>query len=126
MVNVAWDALVAGLDAMEAAARRLYCHRHTLRYRIRKIEELTGRDLSSARDRIEELEDALGGGHGGLQDVVFLAEILDRPQEALGVLYKGRQHADGHPAAGDRQQEGRSQRKEQDELGGNGARFRAL
>jgi DNA-binding PucR family transcriptional regulator len=37
----------------EAAARRLYCHRHTLRYRIRKIEELTGRDLSSARDRIE-------------------------------------------------------------------------
>ena len=29
----------------EAAARRLYCHRHTLRYRIRKIEELTGRDL---------------------------------------------------------------------------------
>jgi purine catabolism regulator len=37
----------------EAAARRLYCHRHTLRYRIRKIEELTGRDLASARDRIE-------------------------------------------------------------------------
>ena len=35
------------------AARRLYCHRHTLRYRIRKIEELTGRDLASARDRIE-------------------------------------------------------------------------
>ena len=27
--------------------------RHTLRYRIRKIEELTGRDLGSARDRIE-------------------------------------------------------------------------
>jgi PucR family transcriptional regulator, purine catabolism regulatory protein len=37
----------------ESAARRLYCHRHTLRYRIRKIEELTGRDLGSARDRIE-------------------------------------------------------------------------
>jgi purine catabolism regulator len=37
----------------EAAARRLYCHRHTLRYRIRKIEELTGRDLATARDRIE-------------------------------------------------------------------------
>ena len=32
----------------EAAARRLYCHRHTLRYRIRKVEELTGRDLGSA------------------------------------------------------------------------------
>ena len=37
----------------EAAARRLFCHRHTLRYRIRKIEELTGRDLGSARNRIE-------------------------------------------------------------------------
>jgi purine catabolism regulator len=37
----------------EAAARRLFCHRHTLRYRMRKVEELTGRDLASARDRIE-------------------------------------------------------------------------
>ena len=37
----------------ERAARELYCHRHTLRYRIRKIEELTGRDLSRATDRIE-------------------------------------------------------------------------
>ena len=37
----------------EKAARRLYCHRHTLRYRIRRVEELTGRSLSSARDRIE-------------------------------------------------------------------------
>jgi PucR family transcriptional regulator, purine catabolism regulatory protein len=37
----------------ERAARELFCHRHTLRYRVRRIEELTGRDLSSARDRIE-------------------------------------------------------------------------
>ncbi len=37
----------------ERAARQLYCHRHTLRYRIRKIEELTGRDLENAHDRIE-------------------------------------------------------------------------
>ncbi len=37
----------------ETAAKQLFCHRHTLRYRIRRIEELTGRDLSSARDRIE-------------------------------------------------------------------------
>ncbi|MGN6168876.1 MAG: PucR family transcriptional regulator [Solirubrobacteraceae bacterium] len=37
----------------ERAARRLYCHRHTLRYRVRRIESLTGRSLSSARDRIE-------------------------------------------------------------------------
>jgi purine catabolism regulator len=31
----------------------LYCHRHTLRYRIRRVEELTGRSLDSARDRID-------------------------------------------------------------------------
>jgi purine catabolism regulator len=37
----------------ERAARRLFCHRHTLRYRIRRVEELTGRDLTRARDRIE-------------------------------------------------------------------------
>ena len=37
----------------ERAARDLYCHRHTLRYRIRRIEELTGRDLGQAQDRIE-------------------------------------------------------------------------
>jgi purine catabolism regulator len=37
----------------ERAARRLYCHRHTLRYRIRRVEDLTGRNLGSARDRIE-------------------------------------------------------------------------
>jgi purine catabolism regulator len=37
----------------ERAARELFCHRHTLRYRIRRVEELTGRDLGSARHRIE-------------------------------------------------------------------------
>jgi purine catabolism regulator len=37
----------------ERAARQLYCHRHTLRYRIRRVEQLTGRDLSKAQDRIE-------------------------------------------------------------------------
>jgi DNA-binding PucR family transcriptional regulator len=37
----------------ERAAKRLYCHRHTLRYRIRRVEELTGRSLSGARDRID-------------------------------------------------------------------------
>ncbi|HEX5226001.1 MAG TPA: PucR family transcriptional regulator [Solirubrobacteraceae bacterium] len=37
----------------ERAANALYCHRHTLRYRVKRIEQLTGRDLSSARDRIE-------------------------------------------------------------------------
>jgi purine catabolism regulator len=54
------DELVRSLDAFiehnghwEKAANALYCHRHTLRYRIRRIEELTGRDFSNARDRIE-------------------------------------------------------------------------
>jgi purine catabolism regulator len=35
------------------AATALHVHRHTLRYRIRKIEELTGRDLANAGDRLE-------------------------------------------------------------------------
>jgi purine catabolism regulator len=37
----------------EWAAKDLLVHRHTLRYRMRKVEELTGRELSSARDRME-------------------------------------------------------------------------
>jgi DNA-binding PucR family transcriptional regulator len=37
----------------EKAANALYCHRHTLRYRVRRVEQLTGRNFSSARDRIE-------------------------------------------------------------------------
>ena len=54
------DELLRSLDVFiesnghwEKAASALYCHRHTLRYRIRRVEQLTGRDLSSARDRIE-------------------------------------------------------------------------
>ncbi len=54
------DELVRSLDVFiennghwEKAAAALYCHRHTLRYRIRRIEQLTGRSFSSARDRIE-------------------------------------------------------------------------
>jgi PucR family transcriptional regulator, purine catabolism regulatory protein len=54
------DELVRSLDVFiehnghwEKAANALYCHRHTLRYRIRRVEQLTGRDFSSARDRIE-------------------------------------------------------------------------
>jgi purine catabolism regulator len=54
------DELARSLDAFiehnghwEKAANALFCHRHTLRYRIRRIEQLTGRDFSNARDRIE-------------------------------------------------------------------------
>jgi PucR family transcriptional regulator, purine catabolism regulatory protein len=37
----------------EAAARALAVHRHTLRYRIRRVADLTGRDLDRAGDRVE-------------------------------------------------------------------------
>jgi len=37
----------------ETAAAQLFVHRHTLRYRMRKVEALTGRDLSSSFDRME-------------------------------------------------------------------------
>jgi purine catabolism regulator len=37
----------------ETAAAELFVHRHTLRYRMRKVEELTGRKLSSSFDRME-------------------------------------------------------------------------
>jgi PucR family transcriptional regulator, purine catabolism regulatory protein len=47
------EAFIERNGQWERAARDLYCHRHTLRYRIRRIEELTGRDLGQARDRIE-------------------------------------------------------------------------
>jgi purine catabolism regulator len=54
------DELLRSLDAFiehnghwEKAANALFCHRHTLRYRIRRVEQLTGRDFSNARDRIE-------------------------------------------------------------------------
>jgi PucR family transcriptional regulator, purine catabolism regulatory protein len=54
------DELLRSLDVFiehnghwERAASALYCHRHTLRYRIRRVEQLTGRDFSNARDRIE-------------------------------------------------------------------------
>ena len=47
------EAFIEQNGQWERAARKLYCHRHTLRYRIRRVEDLTGRDLSNARDRIE-------------------------------------------------------------------------
>jgi PucR family transcriptional regulator, purine catabolism regulatory protein len=47
------EAFIENNGQWERAAREVYCHRHTLRYRMRKVEELTGRDLSRAHDRIE-------------------------------------------------------------------------
>lgn len=47
------DSFIEHNGHWEHAAKALYCHRHTLRYRIRRVEQLTKRDLSCARDRIE-------------------------------------------------------------------------
>ena len=47
------EAFIEQNGQWEKAAREVFCHRHTLRYRMRKVEELTGRDLSRAHDRIE-------------------------------------------------------------------------
>lgn len=54
------DELLRSLDVFieenghwERAAQALFCHRHTLRYRVKRVEALTGRDFSHARDRIE-------------------------------------------------------------------------
>lgn len=35
------------------AADRLFVHRHTLRYRMRRVQEITGRDLAEPQDRME-------------------------------------------------------------------------
>ncbi len=35
------------------AAETLYVHRHTLRYRMKRVEEITGRDLDQSQDRME-------------------------------------------------------------------------
>ena len=47
------EAFIENNGQWERAAREVFCHRHTLRYRMRKVEELTGRDLGRAHDRIE-------------------------------------------------------------------------
>ncbi len=47
---------------------------------------------------VEEFEDALGGGHGGLEDVVLLAQVHDGAEETLGVLDEGDEDAEGDGA----------------------------
>ena len=89
------DELLRSLDVFiehnghwEKAANALYCHRHTLRYRIRRVEQLTGRDFSTARDRIEfwlALRDEMelfgwGPPQGGREAVA-----MQRRRERIGV-----------------------------------------
>ena len=47
---------------------------------------------------VEQSEDALAGCHGCLEDVVFVAEVLDGTEEALRVLNEGDEHAEGDGA----------------------------
>ena len=39
--------------SVSAVAKRLFCHPNTVRYRLRRIERLTGRSLSRPRDAAE-------------------------------------------------------------------------
>jgi DNA-binding PucR family transcriptional regulator len=45
------DALVDSGGAIEAAARKLFVHANTVRYRTRRIAEISGYDLANARER---------------------------------------------------------------------------
>jgi DNA-binding PucR family transcriptional regulator len=44
---------LASSGSWNAAAAKMYVHVNTVRYRIRRIEELTGRDLSSLNDQVD-------------------------------------------------------------------------
>src|SRR6185437_8415290 len=48
--------------------------------------------------RIKQLKYAFGGCHRRLQDVVLFAEVLDRPEETLGILNKRHQNSDSYGA----------------------------
>jgi purine catabolism regulator len=47
------EAFIAANGHLSDAAEHLGVHRHTLRHRLRRIEEATGRDLQSAADRLD-------------------------------------------------------------------------
>lgn len=49
-------------SSVEESAARLFCHRNTLRYRLRQIEQLTGRSSRNPRD-LAELALALTAAH---------------------------------------------------------------
>lgn len=54
--TVLLDTLYAYLDhggSADSAAEVLYCHPNTVRYRLRRLHEVTGRSLSDPRDLTE-------------------------------------------------------------------------
>ena len=65
---------VAEFNAAAAIARARSCRRDYL------------------RRCVEQFKNALAGGHGGLQNIVFFAEILNGPEESLRVLNERDQH----------------------------------
>ena len=48
--------------------------------------------------RVQQLEDSLGTGHGRLQNVVFVTQILNRPEEPLRILNEGNGRPEGDGA----------------------------
>src|SRR3989454_10442337 len=48
---------------------------------------------SNRHGLVEQLEDALGGGHSRLQDIEFFAEVLDGTEETLRVHHEGDENA---------------------------------
>jgi purine catabolism regulator len=82
----------------ESAANDLFVHRHTLRYRMRKVEDLTGRDLASARDRMEfflaiRARDLLASGEWWQQTAAVATEAIDRDGKTSGKLRSRRRSA---------------------------------
>ena len=56
------------------------------------------RGTDDLRRGIEQLEDAFACGHGSLQDVVLVAQVLDGAPETLRIHVECGQHADGDGA----------------------------
>ncbi|MGH3098085.1 MAG: PucR family transcriptional regulator [Streptosporangiales bacterium] len=52
---VTLDAFLAASGSWSRCAERLHLHVNTVRYRIRRVEELTGRDMSDMNDRVDVL-----------------------------------------------------------------------
>src|SRR5947209_4965585 len=52
---------------------------------------------SNRHGLIEQLENALGGGHSGLQDIELFAEVLDGTEETLRVHHEGKENAEIEP-----------------------------
>jgi purine catabolism regulator len=76
-----------------ASARRLFLNRHSLLYRLRKIEELTGRSLESSQDRFL-LELSLRLHHYGTAHLDGDRRVIARPPRAPVAAHTS---ADGVP-----------------------------